>query len=438
MNIIGWWCAACEAELPIWQVFPWVCPNSTPTDRHHVLQAVGANVPVAPASLHDDPNPFVTYDSGLAWAAFAQSHGMSLTERMNLVRDLDAAVARVAGTGFRVTPFGRNDALSDALGFAATGGVWVKDEACDVAGSQKARHLFSIMLHLRAAELLGLAPWASAAQRPLLAIASCGNAAIAASTLAAAVDWPIAVFVPPWASDSVRAQLDRLGADVRVSPRRYAEPPGDPCIIRFREFVASGAIPFSVQGTENALCLDGGRTIGWEMLAQAADLDVALDRVFIQTGGGAFATSVGAALQSVMPRARLHPVQVDRCSPLAGAWGRAQQLPGGPSTAAHHWAECMRVWGTDGEPFPESAADGILDDETYDWVGIFEAMIATGGSPVVCTEELIEQAHQAGVSLTGIDATATATAGLAGLLEMRSRVADSENVGIIISGIARH
>ena len=28
---------------------------------------------------------------------------------------------------------------------------------------------------------------------------------------------------------------------------------------------ATGAVPFGVQGTENAWCLDGGRTIGWEM-----------------------------------------------------------------------------------------------------------------------------------------------------------------------------
>ncbi len=35
--------------------------------------------------------------------------------------------------------------------------------------------------------------------RPRLAIASCGNAALAAATLARAAAWPIEVFVPDWA-----------------------------------------------------------------------------------------------------------------------------------------------------------------------------------------------------------------------------------------------
>ena len=95
-------------------------------------------------------------------------------------------VAGVAGTGFTTTPFLRADALSEALGFTADGGVWVKDETHHVAGSHKARHLFGILLHLVAAERCGVTPW-SPATRPPLAIASCGNAAIAASTLAAAV-----------------------------------------------------------------------------------------------------------------------------------------------------------------------------------------------------------------------------------------------------------
>ena len=144
----------------------------------------------------------------MAWAAFAEADGMTAAARAALVRELDAAVAEVDGTGFRVTPFARSSELSDELGFAADGGVWVKDETGNVAGSHKARHLFTALLHLRAAELLGLAPW-SESVRPALAIASCGNAALAAATLAAAAEWPIDVFVPTWADPTVVALLDR-------------------------------------------------------------------------------------------------------------------------------------------------------------------------------------------------------------------------------------
>ena len=433
MNITGWWCAVCAAELPIDTVMPWRCPRSNEHDRHHVLYPVGATAPVVAAA---DPNPFVAFDAGLAWAAFAETNGMGLAARTALIRTLDQQVSTVAGTGFRTTPFLRSDALSDALGFDAGvhGGVWVKDETGNVAGSQKARHLFTILLHLRAAEVLGVAPWRGAGNRPPLAISSCGNAAIAASTLASAVDWPIQVFVPPWASEAVLARLGRLGANVEVCQRRAGDPPGDPCIHRFREAVALGAVPFGVQGPENALCLDGGRTLGWEMLAA----DVRLDRVFVQAGGGAFAACTGMALQSSGNPPRLHAVQAEGCAPLAGAWARARALSGGPSSAAAHWAECMHVWGTDGEPEPTSAADGILDDETYDWLGIVSSLDATGGDVVMAAETDVVEAHRLLVCTTGIDATATGTAGLAGLLARRADVRPTERVAVIASGVTRH
>ena len=71
----------------------------------------------------------------------------------------------------------------------------MKDETGNVAGSHKARHLVSILLHLKAAELVGLG-----GREPGLAIASCGNAALAAATLAAADHRELEVFVPTWAS----------------------------------------------------------------------------------------------------------------------------------------------------------------------------------------------------------------------------------------------
>lgn len=433
MNITGWRCAACGTEVPIATVMPFRCPND-PGDRHHTLLAVGATQPVAATP---DPNPFLAYDTGLAWAAFAAAHGMDAAARAGLVRELDGRVASVAGTGFHRTPLQRADGLSDSLGFTAAGGVWVKDETHNVAGSQKARHLFTVLLHLHAAEQLGLVPWRGPAERPALAISSCGNAAIAASTLAASLGWRIRVFVPPWASQAVLARLGALHAEVNICPRLATDPPGDPCVHRFREAVAEGALPFAVQGPENALCLDGGRTLGWELLDAAAEQGVQFQRVFVQVGGGAFAASVGAALQSSPVAPRLMAVQTAGCAPLAGAWQRARRLVGGVAEAGAHWAECMRVWGSDGEPEPQSAADGILDDETYDWLGITAALAATGGDVVVAGEADVVEAHRRGVALTGVDATATGTAGLAGLLAARATIGDGERVAVVFSGVTR-
>jgi threonine dehydratase len=85
---------------------------------------------------------------------------------------------------------------------------------------------------------------------------------------------------------------------------------------------------------------------------------------------------------------------------------------------------------------PHSIADGILDDETYDWLGVFEAMRDCGGSPVVATEELIAQAHEL-TTTTAIRVSPTGSAGLAGLLSIRDQVADDERVVVVFSGVAR-
>jgi threonine dehydratase len=329
------------------------------------------------------------------------------------------------------TPFARADALSAELGFASDGGVWVKDETHNVGGSHKARHLFTILLHLRAAEQLGLADWSS---RPPLAIASCGNAALAAATLAAAVSWPIRVFVPSSANLPVTKRLRELGGEVVECPRLPSDPAGDPCVHRFREAVVAGAVPFSVQGPENAWCLDGGRTIGWEMARHMEEQieGPPFDRLFVQVGGGAFAASVAAGFRMSGITPALHAVQTDSCAPLARAWERSQSL-GGPKQAGAHWGECMWPWETVGE----SAADGILDDETYDWLPVLAAMADGHGSPVVAAEAQVLEANELGCRTTGIDASHTGTAGLAGLLAIRDRVAPDERIAVVFSGIRR-
>ncbi|MGB0113672.1 MAG: PLP-dependent lyase/thiolase [Ilumatobacteraceae bacterium] len=435
MRVTGWCCVACGATVDIATPFPWRCPNSTDTDRHHVLQIVddtaGAPVPVVESRMQTHrsaPNALLEHDGDLAWAAFAAVHGMDATERGALVDEVETLVRSVDGAGFDPTPFARSGALSDALGFADGGGVWVKDETGGVGGSHKARHLVTILLHLLAAERSGLLP-----DRPPLAIASCGNAALAAATLARAVDWPLDVFVPTWMSDGFGSELDRLGARVHRSERRSGDPAGDPAMLRFRDAVAAGAIPFTVQGPENALALDGGRTIGWEICAQAGHASATpIDRVFVQVGGGAFAACLGAAMNSACRGARLVPVQAEGCAPLARAWDRAgMDVELGVAALATQWDELMTPWSD-----PQSLADGILDDETYDWLGVFGALERSGSAPVVASEADIAAAHVLARS-AGFDASPTGTAGLAGLLAVIDTVQPTERVVVVMSGIAR-
>ena len=208
---VGWKCAVCGERVAIGTPLSWRCPNSNENDTHHVLQI---EQPIAPLRSTGDDNPYIAFRKYLAWDSFAAALGMSEDERIALIREADVAVERVAGTGFRFTPFARHDALSDALGFTAAGGVWVKDETDGVAGSHKSRHLFTEMLHLLAAEKTGTASWSTTDARPPLAIASCGNAAFAASTLAKAMSWPIEVFVPENAAAELTDLLLSVGANI--------------------------------------------------------------------------------------------------------------------------------------------------------------------------------------------------------------------------------
>jgi threonine dehydratase len=232
----------------------------------------------------------------------------------------------------------------------------------------------------------------------------------------------------------VLSALEALGAVVTTCPRRADDPPGDPSVLRFREAVASGAIPFSVQGPENALCLDAGRTIGWELAASVGmpDGPGRLDRAIVQVGGGALATCSGWGLG---PRVRLDTVQAAGCAPLARAWTAARHagldLTLGAGSVAARWPELMTPWDD-----PHSIADGIVDDETYDWLGAFAVMAASGGRPLVVPDEAIERAVVVAAT-TGIPVSATGAAGLAGLLADDGRAEAREEVVVIFSGIAR-
>lgn len=472
-DVVGWKCRVCGATVALVEPAPWRCPNATESDRHHVLTHIRNDEnriddkQIADRSATDEQivdgahrgrsrvgrsttshvsgvgaaNPFIVHDRRFAWAAAAAAKGMTDAARHALVDDLDARVRAIDGVGFVTTPFGRSDALSDELGFTADGGVWVKDETGGVGGSQKARHLFSILLHLRASELLG-----NVRERSRLAIASCGNAALAAATLARAADWPIDVFVPTWMSDGFGKRLNELGAMTHRCERRGDDSPGDPALLRFREAVVAGAVPFTVQGPENALCLDGGRTIGWEITDQiradqllGTDGSGRLDRMFVQVGGGAMAACLGAGLLESGVSAPLIAVQTEGCAPFDRAVNRVDDDP----TPGTEWATAMVPWDD-----PHSLADGILDDETYDWLGVLDAIRRSGGSSVVAAESNVVRAHEL-ASAAGFDVSPTGAAGLAGVLQLLDEpggdrvdvqgdpITPDDRIGIVLSGIAR-
>lgn len=424
--------------------FPFRCAHHGEGEVDHLL-APSLDTRSALWPEGGDDNPFVRYRDLLLCYSAARALGLSDDAYVSIVKELDARVASVDGKGFRVTPFGQ-------LALPDLDAAWVKDDSVNVSGSHKGRHLFGILLHLAVVRAAGLDP----SPAPL-AIASCGNAALAAAVLARAAERPLDVYVPPDAHPRVVARLRDLRATVHVCERAQGET-GDPCVVAFRKAVANGAIPFACQGTDNGLNLDGGRTLGYELI----DAGVTLDRVFVQVGGGALASSVARAFEEaaalgVIPRApRFMAVQGEAVAPLVDAYEAAvaeiavrsgEDLPEDPDASAAKIAELpacesviadiaahrsryLRVWPT---PAP-SVAHGILDDETYDGAAVLRAVLRSGGRVLMVTEDALREAE----SLGGGSVDATGTAGLAGLLAWsRESPKRAESRAVLFTGAKR-
>jgi threonine synthase len=470
-------CAGCGARVADREPRPFRCPRADELpDGDHVLRPVldleHTPWPGAAGDSAEPPNPFVRFRTLLHSWRLARRHGMADEGWLALVQELDEAVTAVGGRGFRQTPLRSCDALGASLGMD-TGTLLGKDETGNVADSHKSRHLMGIALFLEVAERVLGAPRADE-----LAIASCGNAAFAAAVLAQATERRLTVFIPTWADRTVVESLHALGARSVACPRRDDDPPGDPVTHAFRRAVAAGAVPFTCQGTENGLTLEGGQTLGWELAQQLGERGA--DRLLVQVGGGALASALvqglseAHALGALSRAPAVHAVQTEGGHPLERAWRRValdaaehalatatgrplEQHPPAPEAPPATWARWLAspiaspsvdailartarergryMWAW--EPAPESRATGILDDETYDWRALVEAMITTGGWPVVARETHIAQAQELAHEHTGLCVSATGSAGLAGLLELRGEGVPSpgERTVVLFTGV---
>ncbi len=446
-------CAGCGTVSPASTPFPARCPRAVVGDDiDHVMVR---RLDVGRVAIHaDDPNPFVRYrETFRAWHV-ARAAGWSDERYVGLVHRLDRAVAAVDGHGFRITPFERADALSASLGFTPDDGIWVKDETGGVAGSHKARHLMGIMLELLVAETMD----PSLDGRPL-AIASCGNAALAAAVVAHAAGRRLDVFVPTDADPDVLARLERLHARIELVARAPGER-GDPTVRRLHEAIGAGAIPFTCQGPLNGLAIEGGETLGLEIAESLARDGMPIDRLIVQVGGGALATACAAGLATARSLGVIETLPAIDAVQTAGAWPlrraferlaadlAAIDVPtDGPvdlerrgvrrvlEHAAHHRSDYMWPW----ETVPHSVAHGILDDETYDWLAVVRAMLATGGRAIVADEPELIDANGLALRATSIAVDATGTAGLAGLLHAQraGAIARDARVGVLFTGAIR-
>lgn len=392
---------------------------------------------------------------------------------------LQDGLARLEGAPLSVSPLMSAPKLARALGM--TGALAVKDETGQPGGSHKVRHLAGTMLYLEALRDGG-------PKRPL-AISSCGNAALAAACVARAAGYSLTAFVP----EDVHPDVVRLLRERGVNPQvvaRLSTGGGDPCYLAFRDAVRRGAVPFCCSGRDNWSNIEGGQSLGYEAALQWHNLGGGPDHIVLQIGGGALARSVSGAwsnleaLGVVRNMPRIHACQTEGAFPFARAWllllaeiarnagcafppasqyatlpGVRQVLSEGQdaiATVVHFARAAFRsspvrdalrtaaaspesfMWAWDGSP-PHSQAHGILDDETYDWYFLAQALLRTGGQAVVAPEALVAQAHDLALAHTSVNVSATGSAGLAGLLTLRQAgiVPDNARVGLFFTGLNR-
>ena len=149
-----------------------------------------------------------------------------------------------------------------------------------------------------------------------------------------------------------------------------------------------GAVPFTCQGNLNGLAVEGGETLGWEIVRPApsstgSSCRSAAARSRARASTRSTRRSRSARSRRCRASTPCRPKAPGRSSARSTRVGTRGDLEERLRFASHHRSEFMWPW----EEEPRSIAHGILDDETYDWLAVVEGMLATGGRPLVVGED---------------------------------------------------
>eukprot|EP00928_Gymnodinium_smaydae_P021630 TRINITY_DN18462_c0_g2_i1.p1 TRINITY_DN18462_c0_g2~~TRINITY_DN18462_c0_g2_i1.p1 ORF type:complete len:1048 (-),score=213.49 TRINITY_DN18462_c0_g2_i1:272-2947(-) len=446
-------CTSCGEEVNPTEELAFGCPKKDEMpEKGHVLAQTTCEpeliaricqMPAAGEKL--ESNPFVRFRTRLFPYRVARAAGLFDETFIEIVKELNVRLQQIEPQtgGFKPTPLKYFEDLK----------VWAKDESGQVAGSHKSRHFANMMLYLQVLLRAGVPASKGLRDRPL-AVASCGNAALAAATIAAAAQWPILVFIPDDAEPSIVSRLRELKADVQICPKaENAKVGGDATVYYCRKAVQErNAIAFSVQASDCGVAAEGSSTLMWEALEQLYEKGVSeLGSVLVHVGGGALASGVFSGLQyaeniGILPGLpEFHTVQGEGCAPLAKCYealrarmpaeGRVSEADAVKlvKEASQRERDVMQVW-----PDPQGAAHGIQDDETYDWQKVCEGMLRTGGTVHTISDNCILEAWDSARKSTKVNMCHTGVCGYAGVMHLRAKMCPpKEPTFVIFSGLHR-
>lgn len=195
---------------------------------------------------------------------------------------------------------------ADAADCGAPGGLWLKLELMQHAGSFKPRGAFARIL----------------ANRPapggLVVAASGGNHGAAVAYAAKVLGLAAEIFVPELSTPPKRARIEAFGARLHVGGTTYAE------ALAASQAFAAGHGALEVHAYDMAETISGQGSFGREFESQAP----ALDTVLVAVGGGGFIAGIAAWYANAV---KVVGVEPEGCPCLAAARqaGRPADAPVG-------------------------------------------------------------------------------------------------------------
>jgi threonine dehydratase len=198
--------------------------------------------------------------------------------------------------------------------FVGSDDIWLKREDVHELGVFKWRGALPVVTDL-----------ASAGHESVVT-ASTGNHGAAVAWACREVGIGAVVFVPPGSAAPKLANLDRLGADVRVAGHDFDEAKD-----AARAYAEEAGLHFFEDGAER-LQYDAYGAIGDEIIAQSAAPPVA---VLVPVGNGALAGGIGAAIARRQPDVTCIGVVAKEMPVMAESYasGAAVDVPGGSTIA---------------------------------------------------------------------------------------------------------
>lgn len=268
---------------------------------------------------------------------------------------------------------------------AAVGGLVLKLEQLQCAGSFKARGAFANLL-LRTVPEAGVVA------------ASGGNHGVAVAYAAARLGVPAAIFVPTISAPAKIEKIRSLGAKLVVGGDRYAD-----ALSAAQRWVAdSGAL--AVHAFDQRETVLGQGSLGLELAEQVPGLDT----VLVPVGGGGLIAGVAAALTDT--------VRVVGVEPTGAPTLTAARAAGGPTDA----------------PTGSIAADALAPRRVGELV--FPITQSYVDDVVLVDDEAIQTAQHTLWQAMRLIAEPAAAVGIAALISRAYRPEPGERVAVVVSG----